>query len=253
MVGTSGLEPLTSSVSRKRSNQLSYAPLVLLASLTAISRRRKPAPTPTHPAFPPQMPYDGSASNYMRFLTQFRAAPNLLTLMRLFIIPFLVIAILDGRYRVAFTLFVVAGFSDGFDGLLARALSQRTSLGQYLDPIADKLLLSTLFLVLTHMGLVPRYVTVLVFSRDLGILLISTLLFATGTLRDFRPSPLGKLNTLVQIVSVTLILFNQVWPIVSPLLLHDLQLAVATVAPLSAAQYAWIVFRRVNTPAPQSQ
>ena len=147
----------------------------------------------------------------MRFLTQFRAAPNLLTLVRLFIIPFLVIAIMDGRYRVAFTLFVVAGFSDGFDGLLARALSQRTSLGQYLDPIADKLLLSTLFLVLTHMGLVPRYVTVLVFSRDLGILLISTLLFATGTLRDFRPSPLGKLNTLVQIVSVTLILFNQVW------------------------------------------
>src|ERR1035437_10475327 len=78
----------------------------------------------------------------MPFLKQFRAVPNLLTLLRLFIIPFLVIAILDGRYHLAFALFVLAGFSDGFDGLLARMLSQRTTLGLYLDPIADKLLLS---------------------------------------------------------------------------------------------------------------
>ena len=111
-----------------------------------------------------------------------------------------------------FALFVLAGFSDGFDGLVARLTNQYTPLGQYLDPIADKLLLSTLFLVLTHMGLVPRYVTVLVFSRDLGILLISTLLFATGTLRDFRPSLLGKLNTLVQIFGLTIVLVDQVWP-----------------------------------------
>ena len=190
----------------------------------------------------------------MALLAQFRAAPNLLTLMRLFLIPFLVIAIMDGRYHIAFTLFIVAGFSDGFDGLLARALSQRTVLGQYLDPIADKLLLSTLFLALTHMGLAPRYVTVLVFSRDLGILLISTLLFATGTLRDFRPSLLGKLNTLVQILGLTLVLVDQVWPTVDHLLLRrGLLEAIAVLAPLSAAQYAWIVLRRVNTPVPQPQ
>src|SRR5580693_6781669 len=132
--------------------------------------------------------------------------------MRLFIIPFLVIEILDGHYRISFALFILAGFSDAFDGLLARWLSQRTTLGQYLDPIADKLLLSTLFLVLTHMNLVPRYVTVLVFSRDLGILLISTLLFATGTLKDFRPSLIGKFNTLVQIIGLTVVLVDQVWP-----------------------------------------
>jgi cardiolipin synthase len=187
----------------------------------------------------------------MDLLTQFRAAPNLLTLMRLFIIPFLVIAILDGRYPVAFALFVLAGFSDAFDGLLARWLSQRTTLGQYLDPIADKLLLSTLFLVLTHMGLVPRYVTVLVFSRDLGILLISTLLFATGALRDFRPSLLGKLNTVVQIFALTVVLVEQVWPSIDMQILRGgLLRAVAVLAPVSAAQYAWIVFRRVNTPQP---
>src|SRR5580704_13705476 len=183
----------------------------------------------------------------MPFLKQFRAVPNLLTLLRLFIIPFLVIAILDSRFRVAFALFVFAGFSDGFDGLLARALSQRTTLGQYLDPIADKLLLSTLFLVLTHMNLVPRYVTVLVFSRDFGILLISTLLFATNALRDFRPSRLGKLNTLVQILGLTVVLVEQVWPGLhaGPLRAH-LLLAIAWLAPISAAQYAWIVFRRIS-------
>ena len=189
----------------------------------------------------------------MAFLSQFRAAPNLLTLMRLFIIPFLVIEILDGRYPLAFALFVLAGFSDGFDGLLARMLSQRTTLGQYLDPIADKLLLSTLFLVLTHMNLVPRYVTVLVFSRDLGILLISTLLFATGTLRDFRPSLLGKLNTLVQIIGLTLVLVDQIWPSADMVMLRGgLLRAIAVLAPLSAAQYAWIVFRRISSPEPQA-
>jgi cardiolipin synthase len=189
----------------------------------------------------------------MNFLAQFRAAPNLLTLLRLFIIPFLVIEILDGRYNLAFALFVLAGFSDGFDGLLARWLSQRTRLGQYLDPIADKLLLSTLFLVLTHMGLVPRYVTVLVFSRDFGILLISTLLFATGTLRDFRPSLLGKLNTVVQIFGLTIILVAQVWPSLNagPLRLGLLR-AIAILAPISAAQYAWIVVRRISAPEPEA-
>jgi cardiolipin synthase len=112
------------------------------------------------------------------FLTQFRAVPNLLTLMRLFIIPFLLIEILDGHYGISFALFMLAGISDALDGLLARWLSQKTTLGQYLDPIADKLLLSSLFVVLTHVGLIPLYVTVLVFSRDVGILLIATLLFA---------------------------------------------------------------------------
>jgi cardiolipin synthase (CMP-forming) len=185
----------------------------------------------------------------MNFLRQFRAAPNLLTLLRLFIIPYLVIEILDARYRVAFGLFVLAGISDGFDGLVARWLHQHTRLGQYLDPIADKLLLSTLFIVLTHVGLVPRYVTVLVFSRDFGILLIATLLFATNTLRDFRPTVLGKLNTLVQIVGLTTIMVEQVWPAVDSqhMLREGLLRAIAVLAPLSAANYAWVVFRRLST------
>jgi len=182
-------------------------------------------------------------------LNQFRAAPNLLTLMRLFIIPFLVIEILDGRYDAAFALFLLAGISDALDGLLARTLKQRTTLGQYLDPIADKLLLSTLFVVLTHVGLMPRYVTVLVFSRDLGILLIATLLFATGTLRDFRPSLFGKLNTLAQIVALIAVFCEKIFTSAHLTVARvGLVRAIAVLAPLSAAQYAWIVFRRINAP-----
>ena len=144
-------------------------------------------------------------------------------------------------------LFVLAGISDGLDGLLARWLGQHTKLGQYLDPIADKLMLSTLFLVMTHVGLIPRYVTVLVFSRDLGILLISTLLFVTNVLRDFRPSLFGKLSTATQIVAV-IVLFarelfgGRVLMTVGEALLR----AVAVLAPVSAAHYAWVVLRRVH-------
>jgi cardiolipin synthase len=186
-------------------------------------------------------------------LSQFRAAPNLLTLMRLFIIPFLVISILDGRYRLSLALFILAGISDALDGLLARWLRQKTTLGQYLDPIADKLLLSTLFVVLTHVGMIPQYVTVLVFSRDAGILLISTLLFVTNALRDFRPSLFGKLNTLVQIVALLVVLCQKVFVSTPLATLGDfLVRAIAVLAPLSAAQYAWIVFRGMNTPPAQT-
>jgi cardiolipin synthase (CMP-forming) len=187
------------------------------------------------------------------FLSQFRAAPNLLTLMRLFIIPFLVIAILDGRYGLSFALFILAGISDALDGLLARWLRQKTTLGQYLDPIADKLLLSTLFVVLTHVGMIPQYVTVLVFSRDVGILLISTLLFVTNALRDFRPSLFGKLNTLVQILALLAVLCQKIFVSAHLTTLRDVLVqAIAVLAPLSAAQYAWIVFRRMNTPPAQT-
>jgi cardiolipin synthase len=184
-------------------------------------------------------------------LDQFRAAPNLLTMLRLFVLPFLVIEILDGHWKIAFALLWLAGVSDGLDGLLARMLKQKTTLGLYLDPIADKLLMSTLFLVLMHVNAIPRYVTVLVFSRDLGILLIATLLFATGTLRDFRPSMLGKANTLVQILGLLTVMTCQVVDAPHLVQLKDLLLkAIAVLAPISAAEYAWIVFRRVQAPHP---
>lgn len=171
-------------------------------------------------------------------------------MLRLFVLPFLVIEILDGHWKIAFLLLWIAGVSDGLDGLLARWLQQKTTLGLYLDPIADKLLMSTLFLVLMHVGLIPRYVTVLVFSRDLGILLIATVLFATGTLRDFLPSRLGKANTLVQIMGLLVVMTCKLVENSQLLTLKDVLLkAIAVLAPVSAAEYAWIVIRRVHSPA----
>jgi cardiolipin synthase len=185
----------------------------------------------------------------MTAFRQFRAAPNMLTMLRLFTLPFLVITILDGRWVLAFALLWVAGVSDGLDGLLARWLNQKTTLGLYLDPIADKLLLSTLFVVLTHVGAIPRYVTVLVLSRDIGILLIATLLFATNTLRKFPPSKLGKANTVMQILGVLTVMTCEVIPRSGLEELRTLLLwGIAVLAPVSAAEYAWIVIRRVSEP-----
>src|SRR6516225_9400523 len=132
-------------------------------------------------------------------LNPFRTAPNLLTLLRMCLAPFLVAALLDDRFRLSFILFVAAGLTDAMDGLLARVLKQRTALGQYLDPVADKLLLSTLFLVLMHKGLIPTTVTVLVIGRDVAILLVAAILYAAGGKREFKPSVFGKANTAAQV------------------------------------------------------
>ena len=121
-------------------------------------------------------------------LSQIFTAPNQLTLLRMVFVPFIVIELVEGRYFWALVLFVIAGFSDGLDGLLARKLHQQTLLGQYLDPIADKLLLSTMFLVLSILHQIPWKFTVLVFSRDISILAASAVLFAIAGLRNFRPA-----------------------------------------------------------------
>jgi len=145
-------------------------------------------------------------------ISQILSAPNQLTLARMAFLPFIVIKLLDHQYRGALILFVIAGFSDGLDGLLARRLHQQTLLGQYLDPIADKMLLSTVFLVLSVVDKIPWKFTVLVFSRDVCILLVSGVLYTIAGLRDFRPSIFGKLNTLAQVAAVVFVMLVEVYP-----------------------------------------
>lgn len=141
--------------------------------------------------------------------SQFLTAPNQLTLARMVFLPFIVNKLLDHHYRGALILFVLAGLSDGLDGLLARRLHQQTLLGQYLDPIADKMLLSTIFLVLSVVDKIPWKFTVLVFSRDVGILLVSGVLYTIAGLRDFRPSIFGKANTFSQLAAVVFVMLLQ--------------------------------------------
>jgi cardiolipin synthase (CMP-forming) len=174
-----------------------------------------------------------------------RTAPNLLTLMRICMAPFLVAAILGDHYALSFGLFVAAGLTDALDGLLARTLGQRSMLGHYLDPVADKLLLSTIFLVLLHKGLMPTTVTVLVFGRDVGILLVAAILYAAAGRREFRPSIFGKANTIAQICAVAAVLLHQLttarW--VADVRTAALDATIAlTVA--SGLHYAWIASRR---------
>lgn len=143
-------------------------------------------------------------------LRQILTAPNQLTLLRMIFLPFIVINVVKHDFKWALALFVLAGLSDGLDGLLARKLHQQTLLGQYLDPIADKLLMSTMFLVLSIEREIPWKYTVVVFSRDISILLISGVLFMIAGLRDFRPSIFGKANTCAQIGAIFFVLLLQI-------------------------------------------
>jgi len=189
----------------------------------------------------------------LRKTAQLWAAPNQLTLLRLCIIPFIVLAIFDQSYRTAFGLFILAGITDGLDGSLARLLKQRTILGQYLDPMADKLLLSTLFLVLHHEGLISRLVTVLVFARDLGIVLVGAILYVSVGIKDFRPSLFGKANTLAQIVALLTVLLSMFYrPPFVLLARHWSLVATVVFTVVSGFHYAWLVTRRFSaapTPA----
>lgn len=142
-------------------------------------------------------------------LRDLTSTPNLLTLLRMIFIPFIATAVLEGDFAWALGLFVVAGLSDGLDGLLARWMNQKTVLGQYLDPIADKLLLSTMFLVLAVAHKIPWKFTIMVFSRDVGILLVSAVLYMATPLRDFTPSIYGKANTLAQIATIFLVMVDE--------------------------------------------
>jgi len=181
---------------------------------------------------------------------QLAAFPNLLTLLRLVIIPFIVITVVGGNYRWALALFVLAGVSDFFDGMLARALKQRTELGQYLDPIADKMLLSTLFLVLSIMHKIPWKYTVLVFSRDFTILMVAGLLYITNTLRDFRPSIFGKINTTAQIAALFFVTLHEVtaagWIAVAR---RAGLYATFAFTLLSGLHYIWLIVQRLRAHA----
>jgi len=183
-------------------------------------------------------------------LNPLRTTPNLLTLLRICVAPFLVAAILGNHYQLGFWLFVIAGLTDALDGALARWLQQRSMLGHYLDPVADKLLLSTLFLVLMHKGLIPATVTVLVFGRDVGILLVAAILYAAAGRREFRPSIFGKANTLAQIGAVAAVLLFQFvhaqWVAGVRIFTLDATMGLTVV---SGLHYAWVASHRTAAPA----
>jgi cardiolipin synthase len=128
---------------------------------------------------------------------------NLLTTLRLVLVPFVILAILDGNHLRALELFACAALTDGLDGIAARTSRSVTRLGAYLDPIADKCLLSGVFLALAVAHLAPRWLVALVFGRDLFILGSVAFLLLLTPVRRFPPSVWGKASTFVQVVTAT--------------------------------------------------
>jgi cardiolipin synthase len=163
------------------------------------------------------------AANEVRAALRPFTIPNGITLVRLALTPFFVLATLSGDHLLALAIFVAAGVSDALDGLVARLLGMRSLLGTYLDPIADKLLLVTAYVVLTLpvRGAVtmPLWLTVLALSRDFLIVLIALLLYLGAGVREFPPSMWGKATTLFHIITVALVLIANVVPVGEPALL----------------------------------
>ena len=137
---------------------------------------------------------------------------NQLTLLRMLLIPAFVLLVVYGEFGWALIVFLIAGATDALDGLAARQAGQKTSLGAWLDPAADKLLLMTTFIVLTlpNLGLVnriPIWLTVLVISRDVGIVLTVAIVSLAMGPRTFKPSLLGKTATAFFIVTCVVVMF----------------------------------------------
>jgi cardiolipin synthase len=138
--------------------------------------------------------------------------PNLLTLARgLAALP-LALAILNGRFVLAIAIVVAAGLSDGLDGALARWIGQTSDVGRLLDPIADKLLLVTTFVASSVPGHgfepIPTWLVTLVILRDVGIVIVAYAVYRATGFTGFRPSMLGKINTVVELVLVGLFLLT---------------------------------------------
>ena len=137
---------------------------------------------------------------------------NQLTLLRMLLIPACVLLVVYGRFGWALVVFLIAGATDAFDGLAARQAGQKTTLGAWLDPAADKLLLVTTFVVLTlpNLGLVnriPIWLTVLIISRDVGIVLTVAIVSLAMGPRTFKPSLLGKAATAFFILTCVVVMY----------------------------------------------
>jgi cardiolipin synthase len=132
--------------------------------------------------------------------------PNLLTLLRILLTPVLIWLLLDRRLSQALLVFILAGFTDGLDGLVARVFHQKSRLGAYLDPLADKLLLASCFILLGRLQLLPNWLVIIAVSRDAIILLGIATLMLHQIRVQINPTVLSKLTTLMQLVTVLIML-----------------------------------------------
>ena len=140
--------------------------------------------------------------------------PNLLSILRMGLIPWFAISVIDGDATQALWIFAIAGITDALDGFIARFWSQQSALGAYLDPLADKLLLVTAYVMLAIPNLragglvIPAWVTALVITRDVVIVVVALVLHLAVGISRFPPSPLSKINTAAQLLAIIGVLLS---------------------------------------------
>lgn len=179
--------------------------------------------------------------------------PNFITLLRLAALPFFLLAIAEGRFGIALGLFVAAGVSDGIDGFLARRFHMRSALGAYLDPIADKLLLTSSYVFLAIPSYparvkVPVWLAIMVISRDFLLLLVGLLLILASGRKRFPPTWVGKVTTVTQILTVLFVLCANLWSWPDALVWLAFG-ATATMTVVSGLDYVYRVARHPEEPA----
>jgi len=162
--------------------------------------------------------------------------PNLISTLRIILVPIFVIYLLNDDSLSALVVFILAGLSDGADGLIARLFNQKSKLGTYLDPLADKILLVAAYLVLAAKDLVPPWLTVIVITRDVLILLGVLILFLNKEDFKISPSILSKLTTCFQLGTVFLALAENYVPVFSQFI-HILFLATGLLTIASGLHY----------------
>lgn len=179
---------------------------------------------------------------------------NALTAVRIVLVPVFAQLLIAGRFRKALVVFALCGASDLLDGLLARLLRQRTIVGFFLDPIADKLLMATAFVVLAYVKAVPAWFAVLVLSRDLFILIGSVLILLLIGSEGIRPTQTSRTNTAVQVVTVVFLLGLKAFPGLSGVVPRGAEVAVAravvwacaATTALSGVQYLVLGIRKLS-------
>jgi cardiolipin synthase (CMP-forming) len=170
--------------------------------------------------------------------------PNIITIGRLFLVPFVVAMITRENWQLAFFAFVLAGVSDAVDGFIARRFDMRSELGAYLDPLADKALLVSIYVTLAAVGVLPDWLAILVVFRDLLIVGGVLVLYVLGQPPAIQPILLSKANTVMQIALAAAALLVAGYELSAGPLLEVLVVATATTTILSGAAYVWQAARR---------
>ena len=163
--------------------------------------------------------------------------PNLISILRLLLVPWFALVLLEQRFDAALALFLLMGLSDGLDGYLARELRASSSLGAVLDPLADKVMLVSAFVLLGHLELLPAWLVVLAVGRDVLIVGGALLLYLFRPGGMVRTAPIGKVNTFLQIVLALTVLVRQLLPL--PLLEPVQAALVAGTAVSAVASGLW--------------